>query len=73
MFAFLLLGREGHDVLRVASATDNGPCYYLLQSASLACPRSSRKSRTAFWKKGIDDLPEPWSTVVTNDSHLIVN
>uniref|UniRef100_A0A8R1DVR7 Histone-lysine N-methyltransferase SETMAR n=1 Tax=Caenorhabditis japonica TaxID=281687 RepID=A0A8R1DVR7_CAEJA len=26
----------------------------------------------AFWKKGIDDLPERWLTVVTNDGHTRV-
>uniref|UniRef100_A0A8R1EMG6 Histone-lysine N-methyltransferase SETMAR n=1 Tax=Caenorhabditis japonica TaxID=281687 RepID=A0A8R1EMG6_CAEJA len=47
MFAFLLLGREGHSVLRVAPARENGQCYYLLQSACLARPRSSRKAPSA--------------------------
>uniref|UniRef100_A0A8R1DZ90 Transposase n=1 Tax=Caenorhabditis japonica TaxID=281687 RepID=A0A8R1DZ90_CAEJA len=27
----------------------------------------------AFWKKGIDDLPERWLTVVTNDGQYIVD
>uniref|UniRef100_A0A8R1HL54 Histone-lysine N-methyltransferase SETMAR n=2 Tax=Caenorhabditis japonica TaxID=281687 RepID=A0A8R1HL54_CAEJA len=27
----------------------------------------------AFWKKGIDDLPERWLTVVTNDDQYIVD
>uniref|UniRef100_A0A8R1HQ21 Reverse transcriptase domain-containing protein n=1 Tax=Caenorhabditis japonica TaxID=281687 RepID=A0A8R1HQ21_CAEJA len=27
----------------------------------------------AFWKKGIDDLPEQWLTVVTNDGQYIVD
>uniref|UniRef100_A0A8R1DW90 Histone-lysine N-methyltransferase SETMAR n=1 Tax=Caenorhabditis japonica TaxID=281687 RepID=A0A8R1DW90_CAEJA len=27
----------------------------------------------AFWKKGIDDLPEHWLTVVTNDGQYIVD
>uniref|UniRef100_A0A8R1I9J2 Histone-lysine N-methyltransferase SETMAR n=1 Tax=Caenorhabditis japonica TaxID=281687 RepID=A0A8R1I9J2_CAEJA len=26
-----------------------------------------------FWKKGIDDLPERWLTVVTNDGQYIVD
>uniref|UniRef100_A0A8R1E3Y2 Histone-lysine N-methyltransferase SETMAR n=1 Tax=Caenorhabditis japonica TaxID=281687 RepID=A0A8R1E3Y2_CAEJA len=146
MSAFLLLGREGHAVLRVAPARKNGQCYYLIKSACLALrekrPRRSAvhllndnarphvakeklqelnwdtvphplylpdiapsdyhlfrplklflkekrfakyedlkmavfeffdSQSAAFWKKGIDDLPEGWLTVVTNDGRYIVD